>query len=273
MTRSRTLEEHRLRIARAVEHLETHLDEPLDVASLARVACISEFHFHRVFRAIVGESAMSHVRRLRLERAARQLRTSDRKVIEIALEAGFEAHEAFTRAFSSQFGVSPSDYRRAHARAASHAPVSPPPSFARVETREPVAVLALRHVGAYSDVGATWSALHAAASSRGLAGDAYGLCHDDPEVTDPSRFRYDACLAVGAVDPFGELRSHTIAGGTYAVGIHRGSYSSLGESYGLLTRWALERDLAVAPDASVERYLAAPGSAPGAVIEIALRIG
>ncbi|WP_438028479.1 helix-turn-helix domain-containing protein [Sorangium sp. So ce233] len=58
-------------------------------------------------------------------------------MIEIALEAGFEAHEAFTRAFSSQFGVSPSDYRRPHARVTARAPVSPPPSFARVETREP----------------------------------------------------------------------------------------------------------------------------------------
>ncbi len=271
-----TLDEHRRRIARAVAHLEAHLDEPLDVVSLARVACISEYHFHRVFRAIVGESAMSHVRRLRLELAARKLRTSDRRVIEIALEADFESHEAFTRAFTAHFGVSPSAYRRAHTPSggADRLPV-PAEAFARVETRDAIPVLALRHVGAYSDVGATWSSLYTAALSRGIAGPAYGLCYDDPDVTEPTRFRYDACLATdAAIEPWGDARLHVIEEGRYVMTLHQGSYATLGVTYGQLTRWALERDLSLAPDASVERYLNAPGTVPEADLrtEVALRV-
>jgi AraC family transcriptional regulator len=273
MTSSKTLDAHRQRIARAIEHLETHLDEPLDVVALARIACISEFHFHRVFRAITGESVMSHVRRLRLERAARQLRTSDRKVIEVAFDAGFEAHEAFTRAFSAHFGLSPSDYRRAHVRAPYVIDAAPISDFARLEERAPIEVLALRHVGAYSDVGAVWNALYSAVLARGASGAAYGLCYDDPEVTEPSRFRYDACLAVG-IEPFDGFRRHVIAAGTYAVALHRGSYTALGVTYGKLMRWALDRDLAIATDASVERYLDAPGTVaePDLRTEIAWRI-
>jgi AraC family transcriptional regulator len=275
MTSHKTLEDHRERIARSIGHLEAHLDEPLDVGSLARIACISEFHFHRVFRAIVGESAMSHVRRLRLERAARLLRTSDRKVIEIALEAGFDAHEAFTRAFAAHFGLAPSDYRRAHAREPRPTEASSPaPGFARVETRDPVEVLALRHVGAYSDVGATWGALYAFAGPRGVAGAAYGLCYDDPEITEPSRFRYDACLAGRSSELAGEIRARTLEGGEFAVALHRGSYATLAVAYGELTRWALERDLAISTAASIERYLDSPGTVADADLrtEIALRL-
>lgn len=66
---------------------------------LARVACFSSFHFHRIFAAMTGETLADHVRRLRLERAA--------------LDAGYEAHEAFTRAFKAAYGVSPVEFRRA----------------------------------------------------------------------------------------------------------------------------------------------------------------
>lgn len=131
-----TLDDHRARIARVIEHLERDLDAAFDVPSLARIACISEFHFHRVFRAIQGEPVMGHVRRLRLERAARQLRSTDEKVVSVALGAGFDAHEAFTRAFAAHFGVSPSDYRKARFPAPRCGEVaSPPPGFAQLETR------------------------------------------------------------------------------------------------------------------------------------------
>ncbi|MEQ1570184.1 MAG: AraC family transcriptional regulator, partial [Myxococcota bacterium] len=138
---------HRARIARAVAHLERHLDaRPATAAELAEVAGLSEFHFHRVFRAVVGESVIAHARRLRLERAARRLRGDERRIVEVALEAGFDSHEGFTRAFTGLFGVPPARYRSESPPAP--AP-SPPDSFARVEVRPPERALALRHVGPY----------------------------------------------------------------------------------------------------------------------------
>ena len=61
---------YRERILRVRLHIEAHLDESISLEELAAVACFSPYHFHRIFRALVGESVMEHVRRLRLERAA-----------------------------------------------------------------------------------------------------------------------------------------------------------------------------------------------------------
>ena len=96
------------RILRVLTYIQRHLDEPLELNELAAVAYFSPFHFHRVFRGLVGESLMEHIRRLRLERAVHRLRTTGRSILDIALEAGYETHESFTRAFRSQFGLTPS---------------------------------------------------------------------------------------------------------------------------------------------------------------------
>jgi AraC family transcriptional regulator len=271
MAESTTLRDHRVRIERVLRHVEEHLDEPLDVPTLAHVGSCATFHFHRVFRAVVGEPVMAYVRRLRLERAARELKQSDAKIVEVALRAGFDAHEAFSRAFSSHFGVSPSEYRKTHA-----ANVSSPPEvdFARVVVRPACEVITARHVGPYETVGETWSRLF-----RALPGsaDVFGLCWDDPEVTDPTHFRYDACAAV-EVFPHDlaerGLSRRTLPRGRFAVAIHRGPYATLASSYGNLTRWMLERDLVPGEEPSVERYRVGPPSKEEEKFEteIALRI-
>ena len=85
-----TATDYQERILRALLYIQAHLDEPLELDALARAACFSPFHFHRVFRAMVGEPVHEHVRRLRLERAAVTLRQQPgRPVIEIALAAGY----------------------------------------------------------------------------------------------------------------------------------------------------------------------------------------
>lgn len=91
MTRRATWEDYQRRVTRAVGHLERHLDDDLSLPDLAGAASFSPCHFHRVFRAIIGEGVAEHVRRLRLERAAARLRGTSRPILEIALEAGYQA--------------------------------------------------------------------------------------------------------------------------------------------------------------------------------------
>jgi len=112
---SRMEYEYEAAISEVLAYVQAHLDDELTAPRLARVACFSEHHFHRIFRAVVGESVMDHVRRLRLERAAFQLKTSRVSVASIALDAGYGAQEAFTRTFQGYFGLSPRTFRRAHA--------------------------------------------------------------------------------------------------------------------------------------------------------------
>ena len=109
--RSATLQHHRARIAEAQAHLAEHLDEPIDSAKLAVIAGLSVRQLDRVFARVVGETPAAHGRRLRIERAAVRLLDSPATILDIAIEAGFESHEAFTRVFRQRFGVTPNAYR------------------------------------------------------------------------------------------------------------------------------------------------------------------
>jgi AraC family transcriptional regulator len=78
-------------------YIQDHLGDALELDQLASVAAFSSIHFHRIFRGMVGEALKEYVRRLRLERAARNLERLDEPITQIAREAGFETHESFTR--------------------------------------------------------------------------------------------------------------------------------------------------------------------------------
>jgi AraC family transcriptional regulator len=101
-----------------MRYIREHIHEPLDRETLAAVAGFSIPHFHRVFTAQVGESAISYIRRLRMERAGRKLRMGAVDITEVALAAGYDSHAAFGKAFKQQFGLSPSEFRQLGCRAA-----------------------------------------------------------------------------------------------------------------------------------------------------------
>jgi AraC family transcriptional regulator len=237
-----TQQTYRQRILQVQLFIQERLDEELPLDRLARVAHFSPYHFHRVFKALVGEGVSEYVRRLRLESAAVALKTTDRGVVRIALDAGYGTHEAFTRAFRQLFGVSPTQFRAGR---------QPPDTFkeepsmtaetspheVRVDTLPPRRVAFLRHVGPYQAVGPTFGRLAGWAGPRGLFGPGtlmLGICHDDPDVTPADKIRYDCCITVDdRFQPEGEVGVQTVAGGEYAVLTHRGPYERLNESY----RW------------------------------------
>ena len=100
------------RIERVQAHIHDHLDDPLDLDTLAEIACLSRFHWTRIYQAMTGESPVDTVRRLRLDRAARDLVRGERDIHRLALKAGYGSQAAFTRAFSSAFGQSPAAFVR-----------------------------------------------------------------------------------------------------------------------------------------------------------------
>jgi len=263
------------RILRTLVHIQGHLDEALALEDLARIACFSPYHFHRIFRGLVGEPVQEHVRRLRLERAAQRLKLQDQPVTDIAFDAGYESHEAFTRAFHTMFGTSPSQFRAAHQAAPDspsgvhyndtsgyHTPDYGAPPV-EIKTLPPMRIVFLRHTGPYDQVGATWGKLAAWAGPRGLFGPAtrfLGISHDDPDITPPDKLRYDAAITVTApVQPEGEFGVTELAGGEYATLVHRGPYENLSRAYqALLGGWlsASDRELRDVP--CFEQYLNSP---------------
>jgi AraC family transcriptional regulator len=236
-----TEQTYRERILRVQLFIQEHLDEELPLDRLAHVAHFSPYHFHRIFRGLVGEGVNEYVRRLRLESAALALKSSGRSVIRVALDAGYGTHEAFSRAFRQQFGVSPSQYRAGRRPLSRQETVTMTSATAvrevRFETVPPRHVAFLRHVGPYNTVGATFGRLMAWAGRRGLLGPQalpLAIPYDDPEVTAADKLRCDCCVTVGeGIAPDGEIGVQTVEGGECAVLTHVGPYRQLGESY----RW------------------------------------
>jgi AraC family transcriptional regulator len=237
-----TEQTYRQRILQVQLFIQEHLDEELSLDRLARVAHFSPYHFHRIFRGIVGEGVNEYVRRLRLESAAVALKTTDWSILDIALRAGYNAHEAFTRAFRQMFGASPSQYR------AGQHPLYVPKEIplmsvkmtareVRIESVPTRRVAFLRHIGPYGDACHVFDRLMAWAGQRGLFRldtVVLGICHDDPEVTAPDKIRFDCCVSVGDhVQGEGEIGVQTLEGGECAVLTYIGPYSGLGEAY----RW------------------------------------
>ncbi|MDF1839441.1 MAG: GyrI-like domain-containing protein, partial [Planctomycetota bacterium] len=208
-------------------------------------------------RGLVGEPLATHVRRLRLERAALLLRTGQEPIIQIALDSAYDSHEAFTRAFNRAFGISPSRYRDGepprHLPAPSHTHFQSPNGGdityepiqydmssreIQIKTYPKRRVAFLRHVGPYIEVGPTWGRFCGMLGPLGLLGPEtkiFGAPHDDPDVTPPDKLRYDACVEVDdSFEPKGELGVQELGGGKYAVLVHEGPYENFGQSYGEL---------------------------------------
>ena len=235
-----TWNDYHERILRVLRHIQEHLDAALDLEALAQVACFSSFHFHRIFAAMTGETIGDHVRRLRLERAAIELRSGAKPVIQVALDTGYEAHAAFTRAFKAAYGVSPAAFRRAAGPIAIRSapsgvhfrPGVPLTTFntnhitakiMKTITRKikPMRVAYLRHVGPYEEVkqmGFDLMARLAADKQIRKRTVYFGIGHDNPSVTPAAELRYDACFTVAAgYEPKKPVAVQTIAGGDYAV--------------------------------------------------------
>lgn len=105
------------RMHKVLEYIDRHLDQALELNTLAEVAHFSAFHFHRLFSAWMGETFGDYLRRRRLEIAAMRLIAQPSvPVLEIALSVGFGSAEAFARAFKTRFGCSATEWRQGQAQ-------------------------------------------------------------------------------------------------------------------------------------------------------------
>jgi len=108
------LQNYRARMRRVLDYIDQHLDGDLDLETVSRVAAFSKFHFHRQFAATFELSVHRYVQLARLKRASHQLAGGDApSVTDIAMDAGYDAPDAFARAFRRRFGQSPSSFRKA----------------------------------------------------------------------------------------------------------------------------------------------------------------
>lgn len=96
----------------SIDYIENNLDNDLQIEHVALVACMSKFHFQRMFHMLTGVTVAEYIRKRRLTLAAQELTKKESKVIEVAFKYGYETPESFSKAFRKTHGISPSAVRR-----------------------------------------------------------------------------------------------------------------------------------------------------------------
>jgi len=238
-------------IQRVCDYIAQHLDEELTLDQLSRVASLSKFHFHRIFSSHTGISLFKFIKMERLKRASLKIAFKDDvRVIDIALDAGFESPEAFSRAFKKRFGQTPSEFRKAPEWPNWHSKLHPmpipeiTPMNVNIIHFEPQKVAILEHHGSPDRVYESSAKFIKWRKQTGLSpvktSKTFGIPYDDPSTVAAEDFRFDIC---GSIDhevpenPFG-VKSGEIPGGRCAVLRHEGSHDHLSASvYALYKEW------------------------------------
>lgn len=258
------------RLARVLDHIYDHLDEPLDIERLAQIAYLSPYHWHRIYHAMYGESVATTVRRLRLHRAAGFLANGSMPIAEIARRSGYSSLQSFTRTFSAVFGIPPAQYRNAGTHTRFRPSLANPGENAMIKRDvvirdiESFDVLAVDHVGPYMQIGKAFDSLMGWLASRGLLSGEMrmiGLYYDDPSAVKESELRSKAGVYLPrAVDVTGgPVSVASVAGGKYAVLRHQGPYADMAAAYQwLYGEWLVNSGYEAADAPVFEEYLNTP---------------
>lgn len=239
---------------RVFDYIDRHLEEDLTVELLSQVAYFSKFHFHRQFTEYCGISVYRYIQLMRLKRASYRLvfKSLDR-IIEIALDAGFENPESFSRAFKNTFGQTPSEFRKTpkwkpwNERYKIPARERKQDMEVKIVTFEQTKVAVLEHRGAAELVNDSAKIFIEWRKESGLSpvqsSGTFGIAYDNPETTEPDNFRFDICGSVtdDVPDNAQGVINKVIPGGRCAVIRHLGAHDRIGDcAYYLYRDWLPE---------------------------------
>jgi len=252
------------RINKVVAYINNHLDETLDLKTLANEAALSDFHFHRIFKALKGEAIGGYITRLRLEATARLLRCTALTIEEIAFNIGYETPASLSKAFKKQYGISPTEYRTNKDTYIMKKEIINPDlalKAPKIMELEPKNLIYVALTGEYGtlDYGKTYEQLWAVVKSQKLFTkgiESICVSYDDPKITEASLQRSEICLSIHKpAHPEGEVSCKTLAGGKYAVFFYQGSYTHLSAVYDAAMRWVIDSEYEVREEPTFEKYL------------------
>jgi AraC family transcriptional regulator len=194
------------------EKLEANLSEEFALNELAFFSTYSPWHFHRLFSQSQSENVKDYVRRLRLEKAAFEIKTTSFPILEIAIEAGYHSQEAFTKAFRKTLGITPAAYRKKFQTKQSA--IGGLEALAQFGIRrEDISIkkissftlLYKRHIGPYEQMPGfpddpsflkpfyEWFSRNKQSEKEQKW---IGISQDDPDITDPNKIRFDIGIPV-----------------------------------------------------------------------------
>ncbi|CAG4920564.1 AraC family transcriptional regulator [Paraburkholderia gardini] len=253
-------------VGKALWFIESHYASDITLDDIATCGCVSRFHLSRAFEAATGRTVMRYVRSRRLSDAARALADGAPDILAVAVEAGYGSHEAFTRAFRDQFGVTP-EAVRAHGTVCNIELVEPlkmdesfledlaPP---RIETGKPLLVAGLSgryHYERNDGIPAQWQRFGPSIGKiPGQVGQvAYGVCFNND---DAGNFDYLCGVEVADFSALpADLARVRIGEQRYAIFEHRDHISAIRRTWNTIwNKWLPESGHEIADAPVFERY-------------------
>ena len=267
-------EQYQRQLDAVTDYIYAHLDDDLSLDRLADVSGFSPYHWHRIYRAVRGETAAQTVRRLRLERAATMLAQNAWPLERIARRAGFTSADAFSRAFQRAYDRTPGRFRSDRAggtngTGGSRRPAvipdaeSPTPYPVRVEERPERRLAVAEHRGSYMGIGRAFARV---VDRMGLRKPMVAIYEDDPDAVPEAALRAVAGAVVGPEAEVPEdLETRVVPAGRYAVMRYTGPYSSMHAAYlWLYGQWLPTSGHEPRNHPVVEEYLTDPATTPPA---------
>lgn len=261
------------RTLKAINYIETHLNDDIHLADASNAACYSHYHFLRIFHALTGLTAGAYIRRRRLTKAAETLLKGETRIIEIAQDSGFDSQAAFSRAFKDMFDMPPARFREKKNTSAfrgqqiitetylQHIQTRGITMEPRFEQKEAFTFIGLGKDYSLTDpntIGKLWNQFH---QKKDLIKDvqaesAFGLCYAPKEKEVFSdNFHYTAALRVSDNTPVPEgMEKVQVPAQEYAIFTHKGSLETLSTTNDYIWKTWLPKsglELADAPDIEV----------------------
>ncbi len=252
--KKRTIDDYLQSVYKVIYYIEQNYNYDLTLEELAKVAGFSKYHFHRIFNSIVGENISDYIRQVRLSTAIKQFKTN-LNITQIAQTSGYETNASFSKAFKNHFGITPREFSINAKKKKGNKMLEP-----KIVEIEPIEVLYVRKTGDYNNsANNAWKTMVSFISENKLFEKVvarYGISHDNPTVIESNNLRYDACLELNdSVSPRGEVASKQITGGKYALFMHKGSLSLIGETFKNIGDWIIESGVTLRDEPSFHKYL------------------
>ncbi len=257
--------EYQKRIQKALTYIRENLDKPLTVKEVAQIACFSEYHFHRIFSAIMQETIGEYITRKKLERAAIKLvYSADSKVSNVAFEFGYASVSSFSKAFKQWFGCRPTEISQIKQRLDSsygklqtkyNKPINSDQLFmgasqkdwlqrveeinnrVQIKSISQFELFYLTNPGGYepSSIGHIWKELAEKLEDAKIDiedCEKFSISHDHPALTPSVHCRYDACIALlQNLDIELPLAKVIVPSGRYAIFPVEGPEDSILDQY------------------------------------------
>ncbi len=256
MTDINLIRDYIKRINQVVDYVEANIDKDIKLQDLAEIACFSQYHFHRIFNMLMKETPKDFLRRIRVERAALMLKSTEQSMGDIAFYCGFSSQATFSRAFKDRFRVSPSEWKKGERQRLlsisnskeckteskneqtlknsklyfeyvnkflSNYRIGKTEMKVSIQNFDEMQVAYVANHEGYNEekIGIAWEKVCAWAGPKGLLNQAtnyIGIGFDDPKVTSPDKCRYYACVTVPkGTEVSGEVGLYKISAGRYAI--------------------------------------------------------